>query len=143
MLKNILNKREDLQKFLFIRGFLIADKEITNTSEVPFYNNWRKEKHGEYWYMAHNLTGMHIYNSEDGKVFFLFGHAYNPITLQHDEEEILKYIAENYNTPKYIDCLNELTGIFVAGVADGKKIEYHVDASGMQSACYGKIGDDF
>ena len=143
MLKNILNKREDLQKFLFIRGFLIADKEITNTSEFPFYNNWRKEKHGEYWYMAHNLTGMHIYNSEDGKVFFLFGHAYNPITLQHDEEEILKYIAENYNTPKYIDCLNELTGIFVAGVADGKKIEYHVDASGMQSACYGKIGDDF
>ncbi len=143
MLKESLDIRKDLQNFLFIRGFLITDKEIENTANFPFYDNWKKEKHGDYWYMAHNLTGMHIYNDENGRVFFLLGHAYNPITMQDNELEILKYIASNYGTESYINCLNELTGIYVIGVANGKKIEYHVDASGMQSACYGKIGNSF
>ncbi len=143
MLKKVLDKRIDLQQFLFIRGFLITDKEITDTNDFPFYNNWRQEKHGEYWYMAHNLTGMHIYTDDDGKVFFLFGHAYNPITMQHEESDVLKYLSENYGSDRYIECLNELTGIYVAGVADGAKIEYYVDASGMQSACYGKVGENF
>ena len=143
MLKKALDKRIDLQQFLFIRGFLITDKEITDTNNFPFYNNWRQEKHGQYWYMAHNLTGMHIYTDDDGKVFFLFGHAYNPITMQYNESDILKYLSENYGTDRYIECLNELTGVYVAGVADGAKIEYYVDASGMQSACYGKVGENF
>ncbi len=143
MIKKLLDERVDLQQFLFIRGFLITDKEITDIKSFPFYNNWRQEKHGEYWYMAHNLTGMHIYTANDNKVFFLFGHAYNPITMQHDELEILKYLSENYKTDRYVECLNELTGIYVAGVANGTEIEYHVDASGMQSACYGKVGENF
>ena len=126
MLKQILDAKENLQKYLFIRGFLISDTDIENMNEFPFYNNWKKEKHGEYWYMAHNLTGMHIYEDENGKVFFLMGHAYNPFTMEHEEIKILKHIAESYGSEEYISRLNELTGIYVTGVADGKNIEFHI-----------------
>ena len=138
MIKDILNNKEYLREFLFIRGFLITNKDIENTNDFPFYGNWKKEKHGNFFYMAHKLTGMHIYEDGD-KVFFLMGHAYNPFTMEHEELPILKKIAENYGTDNYISCLDELTGIFVAGVAEGDKIEFHVDASGMQSACYADI----
>lgn len=142
MIKNVLKNNKDLQKHLFVRGFLISNQEIKDTTDFPFYGNWRSEKHGNFWYMAHNLTGMHIYEN-NGKVFFIMGHAYNPFTMEHEETAVLKRIAENYNTDKYIDCLNELTGIYVAGVAENNKIEFHVDASGMQSACYSHMDDKF
>ena len=142
MIKETLKNNKDLQKHLFVRGFLISNYEIKNTTDFPFYGNWRCEKHGNFWYMAHYLTGMHIYETQ-GKVFFLMGHAYNPFTMEHKESAILKYISDNYHTDNYINCLNELTGIFVTGVADSNKIEFHVDASGMQSACYAHINEKF
>lgn len=140
MIKDILQNKKHLREFLFIRGFLITSKEIADTDNFPFYGNWRKERHGNYYFMAHKLTGMHIYEDGD-KVFFIMGHAYNPFTMEYDERNILKRIAENYGTENYIHCLNELTGIFVAGVANGAEIEFHVDASGMQSACYADINN--
>lgn len=143
MLKQKLDSNKDLQKYLFIRGFLIADKDIEDINSFPFYGNWNKEKHGEYWYMTHKLANMHFYEDAKGKVFFLMGHAYNPFSMEHQEEQVLKRIAESYGTEEYVTRLNEITGIYVMGVADGKNIEFSVDASGMQSACYGKINENF
>lgn len=141
--KKALENRPDLQKFLFIRGFLIADREIEDMSGFPFYGNWKAEKHGDWYFMAHNLTGMHIYETADGKIFFLMGHAYNPFTMEHEEQPVLARIAESYGTEAYIDRINEITGVFVLGVMENGKAEFLVDPSGMQSACYGKVGDTF
>lgn len=138
MIKDILNSKKYLREFLFIRGFLITNKEIKNTDSFPFYGNWKTEKHGKFYFMAHKLCGMHIYEDND-KVFFLMGHAYNPFTMEYDEQDILKRIAKSYNTDSYVNELNSITGIFVAGVLDKDSIEFHVDASGMQSACYADI----
>lgn len=143
MLKEKIDNKSHLQNYLFIRGFLISDVDIGGMDAFPFYGNWKKEKHGQYWYMAHHLTGMHFYEDETGKVFFLMGHAYNPFTMEHEEGAILKHIAEEFGTESYTESLNELTGIYVTGVADGKDIQFHVDASGMQSACYAKIQNNF
>ena len=115
MLKDVLDQSCDLQSFLFIRGFLISDKEICNMQEFPFYGNWKKEKHGKFWFMAHKLTGMHIYEA-DNRVFFLMGHAYNPFTMEHEELEILRRISQNYGKRSFVDCLNELTGVYLLGV---------------------------
>ena len=142
MLKQKLDLNENLQKYLFIRGFLISNKEIDNMDQFPFYGNWKKEKFGNFWFAGHKLTGMHIYE-KNNKVFFILGHAYNPFTMQYEELELLKRLADMHGTNDYIACVNELTGIFVAGVADGDNIEFYVDASGMQSACYAKIDDSF
>lgn len=142
MIKDVLDQRLDLQSFLFIRGFLITNRDIADLTVFPFYGNWKKEKHGNFWYMAHKLTGMHVYE-EGQNVYFIMGHAYNPFTMEYKEIEILKRIAQHYGTNDYIKCLNEITGIYVLGVARGDDIEFHVDASGMQSACYSKIDNHF
>lgn len=134
MLKEKLDSRVDLQKYLFIRGFLITDRDFSNLEEFPFYGNWKRQRCGSYWIMAHSLTGMHIYGEGD-KTFFLMGHAYNPFTMEHREAEILRRVAQSYGTENYLDSINELTGIYVYGVICGNTVEFYTDASGMQSAC--------
>lgn len=141
--KTMLETHTELKKDLFIRGFLVTDNNNLNLREFPFYGNWKSEKHGKYIFLSHELTGMHIYEDEKGRCFFLLGHAYNPFTMEYEEDLILKRIAEAYGTNCYIHCINELTGVFVYGALIEDKIYYLVDPSGMQSACYGVVGEYF
>lgn len=138
-----MQQNEQLQKFLFIRGFLITTKRIGNLDDFPFYGNWEYEQHQNWHFLAHKLTGMHIFETADGKIFFIMGHAYNPFTMEEKEQDILTYIAESHGTEDYIDRINELTGVFVMGTVINNNISFLVDSSGMQSACYGKIHNDF
>lgn len=140
---NMLEKHQELKKDLFIRGFLITNSKPENVEDFPFYGNWRVEKHAGYYFMAHELTGMHIYETEEGNVFFLMGHAYNPFTMEYEEDKILTHIAEAYGTDTYMERVNDITGVFVYGSIITGELEYLVDPSGMQSACYGKVGEDF
>lgn len=142
-LKKILSENKELQKDLFIRGFLITDREIKDIGSFPFYGNWKVEKYANYYFLGHELTGVHVYEDEKANVFFIMGHAYNPFIMEYREQEILKYLAEAYGTNAYLERINELTGVFVCGSIVEGKIEYVVDPSGMQSACYGKVGDAF
>ena len=87
-IKTILESKPYLKSDLFIRGFLITDKEQTNLNDFPFYGNWNVEKHGKYYFMAHTLTGMHIYEDENGNCFFLMGHAYNPFSMEYEYDKI-------------------------------------------------------
>ena len=139
----MLDENSQLKKDLFIRGFLITNQEQKNLDEFPFYGNWRVEKHAGYYFMAHELAGMHIYETDEGNVFFLMGHAYNPFTMEYEESKILKHISQSYGTDDYIERVNDITGVFVYGTVISGKIEFIVDPSGMQSACYGRIGDFF
>lgn len=137
----LLAQHPELQQDLFIRGFLITDCPINHLEAFPFYGNWKVEKHGKYYFMAHQLTGMHVYTDEKDNHFFIMGHAYNPFTMQYDEHEILKYIASSYGTEEYMERIHDLTGVFVYGSVIKDTIHYLVDPSGMQSACCGKIGE--
>ena len=139
----MLEKNPQLKKDLFIRGFLITDKELKNLKEFPFYGNWKVEEYNGFYFMAHKLTGMHVYIADNGSIFFIMGHAYNPFTKEYNEEKILKNIAEAYGTSEYTDRINDITGVFVYGSLVEGKLEYLVDPSGMQSACYGKIEGNF
>lgn len=142
-IKEILKCHPYLKSDLFIRGFLITDKEQIMLNDFPFYGNWNVEKHGNYYFMAHRLTEMHVCEDKNGNCFFLMGHAYNPFTMEYDEDKILEYIAESYGTEEYIERVNDLTGVFVYGDVTGEKIHYLVDPSGMQSACSGKVNGAF
>ena len=143
VLKKILSENKKLQKDLFVRGFLITDKEIENIEEFPFYGNWKVQTYGGYQFLAHELTGMHIYEDEQSRVFFLMGHAYDPFLMEWREQEILKALSKAYDSENYIEKINELTGVFVYGTIVNGKIDFIVDPSGMQSACYGKVGETF
>ncbi len=139
---SILNEREDLQKFLFIRGFLISNRELV-LKGFPFYDNWEVKTVGSLNYYTHKLTDKAFYVAEDGRVFFIMGHAYNPFTMEISETDILRRIALSYGTSNYFDTISEITGVFVLGTEKDGVVEFLVDPSGMQSACYGKINDSF
>lgn len=142
-IKDILNKCSYLKEDLFIRGFLVTDAEQINIDEYPFYGNWKQTKCGNYLFLAHKLTGFHIFKNDKGDFFFLLGHAYNPFTMEYCEEKILKHIADAHGTPNYMERINDLTGVFIYGdIIDGV-MHYLVDPSGMQSVCSGKINDNF
>ncbi|EOS39930.1 hypothetical protein D3Z53_07455 [Lachnospiraceae bacterium] len=139
----MLSEHKELQADLFIRGFLVTDKKIQDLDAFPFYGNWRTEEHDGYYFMAHNLTGMYVYEKDETHTFFLLGHVYNPFIMEYEEMKILSYIAEAYGTGGYLDRINELTGVFVFGSIIDKKIYFLTDPSGMQSACYGRVNGDF
>lgn len=139
----ILEQNPQLKDDLFIRGFLITDHAINDQSGFPFYGNWKSQSHGKFFFTAHPLTGMHLYTDEKGNCFFLMGHAYDPVAMAYDEQSILKRLSQSYNTDAYWPYLNDLTGIFVYGTVIDGQITFLTDASGVQSACCGKIGDTF
>lgn len=141
--QKMLESHPYLKEDLFIRGFLITNKKPKDLDSFPFYGNWKIEQYGDFYFLAHTLTGMHIFSDEIGNHFFIMGHAYNPFTMKYKELDILKDIAEAYRSDKYLEEINDLTGVFVTGVVSNNRIQYLVDPSGMQSACSGIINNCF
>ena len=142
MLKEALDKRPELQKFLFIRGFLVSDKRIESLTGFPFYNNWNEAQKDGYYFYVHNKTAVH-FASNDKVTLFLLGHCYDPFLMEIDEEKILADILNDYGTDKYYDRISEITGVYVTGAIENGQIKFSVDPSGMQSACYGVIDGNF
>ena len=102
-IKEVLLSHPELKKDLFIRGFLITDKEIS-TDEFPFYGNWRTERHSGYYFMAHEKAGMHILD-KGNKTFFIMGHAYNPFTMEIDGLKILNLSSNEYTILHWLALL--------------------------------------
>lgn len=142
MLKEAIAERSDLQKFLFIRGFLLTDKKIENLDDFPFYGNWNETQRDGYYFYTHNKTSVHF--ASNGKVtLFLLGHCYDPFLMEIEEERILADILKDYGTDKYYDRISEITGVYVTGAIENGQIKFSVDPSGVQSACYGVIDNCF
>lgn len=137
MINDILEKNEDLRKFLFIRGFVVTSADICGEG-YPFYNQWECFDAGDYHFWTHPLTGIHVVEYA-GKYFFILGHAYNPFTMQIDENQILERIAKHYGADDFYDYVDEITGVFLLGVIDNGEVLCIVDPSGMQSACGGIV----
>ena len=142
MIKKILEKNQDLQQFLFIRGFLVTNSNNIDLDDFPFYGNWELVKLKNLFFYRHKQTGFHFYE-KDNKVCFIYGHAYNPFTMEIDETKILQRIFPYIGKESFYDYLDELTGVFVFGTIVDEKISFIVDPAGMQSACYCVVKDDF
>lgn len=140
MLKSILDQKPHIQKHLFEKGFLITDAEIENPAEYPFYNNWNKTKIGGFDFWVYKGVKLFTCESETGTVF-LIGHAYNPYSMDWDENAILRKIALAYPEGKHLEIADELTGVFIAGIVTSDGIEFLLDASGMQYGCYGTVNN--
>ena len=144
MIRDMLEQRKDLQENLFIRGFFISDKLPERLEEFPFYGNWKTQRHGGYYFLTHKKQNLFTARRGDD-IFFLAGHAYNPFTMEIDETRILERIAEAFGKSQadFYDAVDELTGLFLFGFISGNQISFLIDPSGMQSGCYGRIGDAF
>lgn len=139
ILKQQLDSKKELRKHLFERGFLITDGDYQNLMvDYPFYGNWNvKNAEGFRFYTYKTVKS--FFQTVNSVTFFLIGHAYNPYTMDADENSILCYIGEAYGTDEYFDRIDELTGLFIVGAVSGNKIEFTLDASGMQYGCYGTV----
>lgn len=142
MIESILANNEDLRSSLFIRGFLATSQENISPEGFPFYGSWNYSSWGKLHFWTHPLTGFHTLE-DNGRCFFLFGHAYNPFTMEISEELILQRLAAHYMDSDFYDYVDELTGVFILGVAEEDKVSYLVDPSGMQSACCGFVDGKF
>ncbi len=143
MIKRLLSQRPELQKELFIRGFMITTQKLENIDEFPFYGNWVFHPFGDYLVCGHKTTGLHLYEDGNHRCFFILGHAYDPFEMEADENAILQRLSAVYGTDEYLERINDLTGVFVLGVLSETGAEFVVDPSGMQSACCGVINGLF
>lgn len=138
MLREELDQAPEMRRFLFEKGFLITDAELDNVDEFPFYGNWDKTEIGSFHFWIYK--GVNLFTIEHkGNVFFLIGHAFNPYSMDYEEPSILSKAAEAYGTEEYQNYLNQLTGVYITGVVLSDKIEFQLDASGMQYGCYGEV----
>ena len=144
MIRDMLEQRKDLQENLFIRGFFISDKLPERLEEFPFYGNWKTQRHGGYYFLTHKKQNLFTARRWDD-IFCVAGPGYNPFTMEIDETRILERIAEAFGKSQadFYDAVDELTGLFLFGFISGNQISFLIDPSGMQSGCYGRIGDAF
>ena len=142
MIKTILEENPDLRSNLFIRGFLLTTNPEIPAEGFPFYGSWNRKTWGNLHFWTHPLTGFHTWE-RNGKLFFLLGHAYNPFTMEISEAAILSRLAEHYGEADFYDYVDELTGIFVLGVAGNDGVTYLTDPAGIQSACWGFVDGAF
>ncbi len=141
----MLEEKPELRQYLFIRAFLLTDK-VLDLDSFPFYGNWNYVKLGRYYAYTHNTLKLHYVKKtvdKEDRFFILFGHAYNPFSMEWEEEAILERIAQAYGSPDYMDRIDELTGIFVFCVLKGSQLEFLTDPAGIQSACWTSIGGSF
>ena len=138
-LKQQLEKNPNLQKHLFEKGFLITDADYSDClCKYPFCDNWNAAEVDGYRFYVYKSVNAFFHKIND-RTFFLIGHAYNPYTLEIDENNILRRIGEVYGKQEYFERIDELTGIFIIGSVCGNDIGFTLDASGMQYGCYGEV----
>lgn len=142
-LKQQLKNKPEFKKYLFIRGFLITDYELSRSlSEYPFYDNWSTEKHGDYYFYISKTLDFYVYESS-GAVLFLIGHAYNPFDMEIDENVILEKLI-TLDDEDFWKCEADLTGVYVMGkiTSDGQ-ITHWSDCAGMRISYYGSVKDHY
>lgn len=140
-IKDILQLNPELKDKLFCRGFIFTDADV-NINDYPFYNGWRYERIGIYNLLVSNKQNYYIRKIENN-YYIIIGHAYNPISNNNNELNIIESLASNrfneYNCN--INKLNELTGIFSLICIEGNNLTVFGDAACMQTTFFGNYRD--
>ena len=130
-IKNELDRRPQYREMLFRRGYLLTDASI-NDDVYPFYGMWKKTLIGSYsLYVQEKQT---CFICEQGQQSIaLVGHAYNPFTMEWDENAICSELLTAYQQglSVYFDKVSELTGLHVIIVVDHETIIVCQDACSL------------
>lgn len=138
------NHIDDFPKYktaLFERGFLLTNTEVQIEDKFPFYDNWKYYSiFKQYHLYVHQHQKAFVLEKHD-VAYFLIGHAYDPFRNECDENRILNTIAETScgKFKEAIDCINDLTGLFVFGIVNKESLSFCGDFESMYTAYYGDI----
>lgn len=132
----VLQEYPDMREKLYSYGFLFTDAEI-DCQLYPFYGLWKSVKFKQYQLLVSYKQNYKIAENEQ-HTMVLVGHAYNPYTMQYDEEEILNDLLTSLmkSNEAFFDKLNELTGIFTLIWFDENSCCFVGDATCMQNIFY-------
>lgn len=124
---------------LYIAGYLLTtNNNVVNEKIGLVWGKWQHYNYGCYHLYAHpNQTVFSI--ESNSKFFVLIGHAYNPFTMEWNENEILKHLAGVFDTTAYQDYFDQLTGLFCFVVINDKELIINTDCSGLLPSYYAKI----
>ena len=141
-IKSRLDASPQHRDLLFKRGYLLTDKPLCNTEGFPFYGLWAETQIGKYiLYIQRHQT---FYTSKQGDIHaVIIGHAYNPFTMECDENVICQNLITAYKEGIniYFDKISELTGLHVIMIIDGNKIISCQDACSLTGCYFGKINE--
>ena len=141
---SVLHDRPDMQKKLFIRGFLMTNDPTLQPDAYPFYGAWNRVTIGSYTFLIHPLQAFYSHTHHD-TTLFLVGHCLNPFDSLYQEDQILAKLMERIEQGEAaaIEYLNQLTGSFLIGAIKSGAVHFVSDAAGMLFSCYGMIRDVF
>lgn len=128
------------ESLLFPFGYIIStDRLVIKDDEYAFFGSWSREQYQGFHFFLHPDQTIFTYTI-DNRVFFLIGHAYNPIRLNHQEGLIVEELAQAWDAGEesYIELLNELSGVFITGYLMDNVIRMFGDATGTLTAYYGE-----
>ena len=124
---------------LYVAGYLLTTNSCVTEHDIGVdWQKWRQEHFGRYILFTHPEQKVFSVQRESRR-FILVGHAYNPFTMEDNENELLANLAELYGTAGYKNYFNQFTGLFLYAVIDENKLILNTDCAGMLPAYYAKI----
>ena len=135
-MKSVLDSFPQYRDKLYIRGFLLTDDAVEEAS-YPFYNVWKRHDVLGKTLLVHPQQNCYVRLKND-MAAALVGHAYNPIALEADENQILLNCLERLDRSEksFWNYYNELTGVFTFFLIRNNTVWIVDDASGMQTTFY-------
>lgn len=140
-IEQTIKDSEYLKEKLFFKGFLITDDQETAYNEYPFYGNWSvTDINSHFKAVVHKKLTSYFVKGENDTSFGIFGNAYNPFSGEISEKKILTELSEVYgDQDRFIELVNQLTGVFCLFAAEGGEIKVFCDPVGLKSVFYGRI----
>lgn len=140
-IQQILSNAPGLRGKLYARGFLFTDG-VVRPEDYPFYGLWQQRQLSKYLLLV--APSQHYYCLEEKEhALILVGHAYNPFSMEFDENQILHSMDKNFTQASlanpqsgFWQFVHELTGIFTVIVIVHDEVYVFGDASGMQTTFY-------
>lgn len=127
---------------LYVSGYLLtSNRQVIKQNIGLDWNKWQCKDFGTYVLFTHPEQKVFSFK-KDNRWYVIVGHAYNPFTMEMDENDILEHIAGVYMTKTYQDYFDQLTGLFFYVVIDGNRLVLNTDCAGMLPAYYAKINDE-
>ena len=120
----------------------MTNQKLHFGEEFPYFGNWREYQWHEVYFYIHRNQKLFVHEA-DGMLYFLIGHAYDPFAVIADEQEILERLAAGSggDFEKAIPYIDDLTGLFLMGFMDDKKLTFWGDFESMRATYFGQVGE--
>lgn len=142
IVRNIVEKNVELRVRLFYCGFLFTNAIIDDT-DYPFYGIWNKSKVNDYTLLVSPAQKFFICDY-DNTYLVLVGHAYDPVNMVSDENEILQKLVKLFRNDRdsFFCEFNNLSGIFSLICINNDELYIIGDPTCMQTTFYTSIDNN-